>query len=72
LVDQLFDRGSFFHDVLCETKKADVVQHPEEFHHVGLLLNEPSGKRQVALQPVIRPILASNPAAEPQSLRGRA
>jgi len=28
----------------CETKKADVVEYPEVFHHVGLLLNELSGK----------------------------
>jgi len=25
------------------TKKADVAEHPEVFHHVGLLFNEPSG-----------------------------
>jgi hypothetical protein len=24
-----------------ETKKADVAEHPEVFHHVGLLSNEP-------------------------------
>jgi len=29
---------SFF----TETKKADVAQHPEAFHHAGLLLDEPS------------------------------
>jgi hypothetical protein len=23
------------------TKKADVAEHPEELHHVGLLVNEP-------------------------------
>jgi hypothetical protein len=23
-------------------KKADVAEHPEVFHHVGLLVNEPS------------------------------
>jgi hypothetical protein len=38
----------------CETKKADVAEHPEVFHHVGLLLNEPPGKSRVALQLVIR------------------
>ena len=26
-----------------ETKKADVVQHPKAFYHVGLLFNEPPG-----------------------------
>jgi hypothetical protein len=25
------------------TKKADVAEHPEVFHHVGLLVNEPPG-----------------------------
>ena len=25
------------------TKKADVAEHPEVFHHVGLLFNEPPG-----------------------------
>jgi len=24
-------------------KKADVVEHPEVFHHVGLLINKPPG-----------------------------
>jgi hypothetical protein len=24
-------------------KKADVAEHPKVFHHVGLLVNEPSG-----------------------------
>ena len=24
-----------------QTEKADVVEHPEVFHHVGLLVNEP-------------------------------
>jgi hypothetical protein len=24
-------------------KKADVAEHPEAFHHVGLLINEPLG-----------------------------
>jgi hypothetical protein len=27
---------------LAQTKKADVAEHPEVFHHVGLLVNEPS------------------------------
>jgi len=26
-----------------KAKKADVAEHPEEFHHVGLLDNEPPG-----------------------------
>jgi len=26
-----------------ETKKADVAEHPEVFHHVGLLVIEPPG-----------------------------
>jgi hypothetical protein len=33
--------------VLCidlKTKKADVAEHPEVFHHVGLLIDEPPGK----------------------------
>jgi len=28
---------------LKETEKADVVEHPEVFDHVGLLVNEPPG-----------------------------
>jgi hypothetical protein len=28
---------------LCETKKADVAEHPQVFRHVGLLTNEPLG-----------------------------
>lgn len=27
----------------AETKKADVTERPEAFHHVGLLINEPPG-----------------------------
>jgi len=27
-----------------ETKKADVAEHPKAFDHVGLLVNEPSGR----------------------------
>jgi len=26
-----------------KTKKADVVEHPKAFHHVGLLVNQPPG-----------------------------
>jgi hypothetical protein len=27
-----------------KTKKADVVQHPKVFYHVGLLFDKPTGK----------------------------
>ena len=30
-----------------ENKKADVVEHPEEFDHVGLLSNEPPGRSEL-------------------------
>jgi hypothetical protein len=30
-------------NVLYCQKKADVAEHPEVFHHVGLLANEPPG-----------------------------
>jgi hypothetical protein len=29
---------------LLTTKKADVVEHPKVFDHVGLLINEPPSK----------------------------
>ena len=29
--------------VRSRTKKADVAEHPQVFHHVGLLSNEPPG-----------------------------
>jgi hypothetical protein len=32
-----------------EVKKADVVEHPEVFDHVGLLVNEPSGDLECSL-----------------------
>jgi hypothetical protein len=35
-------------------KKADVVEHPEVFHHVGLLINAPTGTCRFALYQVIR------------------
>jgi hypothetical protein len=35
-------------------KKADVAEHPKVVHHVGLLVNGPSGSRRAALQLVIR------------------
>lgn len=38
------------------TKKADVAEHPSVFHHVGLLINEPTGRSRVALQFVIRQV----------------
>ena len=38
---------NFFYDWLPtgpqETKKADVVEYPEAFQHVGLRVNEPTG-----------------------------
>ena len=34
--------GEAVHE-LRETKKADVVKHPKAFHHVGLLVNKPTG-----------------------------
>ena len=30
-----------------KTKKADVAEHPEVFHHVGLLTNEPLGTAEL-------------------------
>ena len=35
-------------------KKADVVEYPEEFDHVGLLVNRPPGHSRVALSLVVR------------------
>jgi hypothetical protein len=32
-----------------KSKKADVAEHPEVFHHVGLLANEPSGEPDCSL-----------------------
>jgi hypothetical protein len=40
----------------AKTKKADVAEHPEVFHQVGLLANGPSGRSWFALQLVIRQI----------------
>ena len=37
-----------------DIKKADVVEHPEVFHHVGLLVNEPPGTGRFALYLVVR------------------
>jgi hypothetical protein len=34
--------GYLNHSALLKTKKADVVEHPEVFDHVGLLVNRPS------------------------------
>jgi hypothetical protein len=31
----------------AEMKQADVVEHPEVFHHVGLLVNEPPGTAEL-------------------------
>jgi hypothetical protein len=36
------------------TKKADVAEHPEEFRHVGLLVNESPGDGRVTLYLVVR------------------
>ncbi len=36
-------RGDFEH----RKQKADVVEHPEEFDHVGLLFNKPPGKARL-------------------------
>jgi hypothetical protein len=30
-----------------KTKKADVVEHPKVFGHIGLLVNEPLGKAEL-------------------------
>lgn len=30
-----------------KNKKADVTEHPEVFHHVGLLVNEPPGTAEL-------------------------
>jgi hypothetical protein len=30
-----------------ENKKADVAEHPQVFHHVGLLINEPLGTTEL-------------------------
>jgi hypothetical protein len=31
----------------CGEEKADVAEHPEVFHHVGLLINKPPGMAEV-------------------------
>jgi hypothetical protein len=31
-----------------------VAEHPQVFHHIGLLVNEPPGARRIALYLVIR------------------
>jgi len=38
----------------AETKKADVAEHPEVIHHVGLLINGPSSLSRNAPQLVVR------------------
>jgi hypothetical protein len=35
------------HSITSQTKKADAAEHPEEFHHVGLLANEPLSKAEL-------------------------
>jgi hypothetical protein len=32
---------------LSKTKKADVVQHPKAFYHVGILFNKPPGRAEL-------------------------
>ena len=32
-----------------KTKKADMVEHPKVFDHVGLLFNEPHGRAELLL-----------------------
>jgi hypothetical protein len=40
---------------LCSiNQKADVAEHPEEFHHVGLLSNESPGDDRITLYLVVR------------------
>jgi hypothetical protein len=34
---------------VARTKKADVVEHPKAFDHVGLLMNKPPGKVELLL-----------------------
>lgn len=33
--------------LVAKNKKADAVEHPEAFHHVGLLFNEPLGRAEL-------------------------
>jgi hypothetical protein len=40
-------------------KKADVAEHLEEFHHVGLLFNESPGNDRVTLYLVVRQLCSS-------------
>jgi hypothetical protein len=54
-------------------EKADVVEHPEVFHHVGLLTNEPPGPNQtgwVALYLVVRRLKSISRIGNNQSLPG--
>ena len=47
LDEYLFRNGYLIHDTspdAAQTKKDDVAEHPEVFHHVGLLLNGPSSE----------------------------
>src|ERR1700738_4313578 len=53
-------RGWRHADAADGQKKADVMEHPRVFHHVGLLVNEPPSNGQAALYVVIRrPAIAS-------------
>jgi hypothetical protein len=53
------------HPCRAHQKKTDVVDHPQVFHHVGLLINEPPGAglnqtNRIALYLVIRRLVSSN------------
>jgi len=51
------------------TKKADVLEHPRVFQHVGLLMNEPTGKSSLLL--ISSSELVPLFWAKPDSIRGR-
>ena len=38
-----------YHRLSTQNKKADAIECPEAFHHVGLLVNEPPGHGRAAL-----------------------
>jgi hypothetical protein len=40
-------RSRFANGPASKTKKADVVQRPKAFDHVGLLVNKPPGKAEL-------------------------
>ena len=47
------------------TKKADVAEHPEEFHHVGLLSNESPGDNRITLYLVLRQLCGTTAIVRP-------